>query len=342
MKDGAQDALHARLIEAERIVALDQPAREWIVQRQAQFAGIEDRLDGLTLIDRLVRILMTEPETFEEIEREAAFYHAYGKKKRHTSYQTDVDLTSTTDANRIEDFRLLVMKLYRQHNGSGGDATIEHQRFQTREGVAHELFSLEVERVPETVQLFLNTGQTGGRLLRRTCDIQARYEPSTGRLDVVSDLGGPKLRRETADAFVELILQSSASVEEIVDPPAQLEDALERVTLEFDPEDAIKDVRRTLVRGFHPDWPGKIFTIECDDGVGPDDIERIFPERADLTEVLALGFCVEFERGLGTNGRNSRQVSFEMRSDGSTDLDRSNSRHRLIHDKYLPRWGIRH
>ena len=163
-----------------------------------------------------------------------------------------------------------------------------------------------------------------------------------GRLDVVSNLGGASVRRKTADAFVDLILQSSASVEEIVDPPAQLEDALERETLEFDPEDAIKDVRRTLVRGFHPDWPGKIFTIESNDGVGPEDIQRMFPERADLTEVLALGFCVEFERGLGAKGQNSQQVSFEMRSDGSTGLDRSNSRHRLIHDKYLPRWGIRH
>jgi hypothetical protein len=202
------------------------------------------------------------------------------------------------------------------------------------------LFTAYVDKLPEN-EIELQDGNPQPRSLRLARTIWIAFDPLDSTIEVFSH-GGGKHRREIAEIFAAEML-GTTQLEAWNRSAFDLERLRRRFEFETDPADEIAEVAVILLRLDEP-GPGLVrVTLEN----GPDvDIyaasRRLFGAGDPLTRagwsITKAKLRVTFNPG--PSERRGKAITIELSLPNWSNLKEQTSRHQLLSNKYLRRWGL--
>jgi hypothetical protein len=216
---GRQQALAALTAEAELIADLGQPSRDWVfADLQRLFPGdVSAQLDGRDPESKALALWLSNREAFEWAERRSQVFAQSGKPRLCTRFRcapcprlqlADTELGSFVDALKA---------LYRAHDFSG-ERIIPIIDWDIDADGSRRALTLHASVSRQLVfeQSFNDAGDLSELPLRRPTNWRCRLDLYTGEMDLICDRGGQKLRKDSADIFVALVLRQT-------EPPVAIE-----------------------------------------------------------------------------------------------------------------------
>ena len=220
--------------------------------------------------------------------------------------------------------------MYQKHDYSGEDLIPELDQFQDRHGtLAEYLLHVSVSR-PVSYERSFEGDELEDIPLRRPTVWSCRYRLETGELDVICDRGGKLLRQDSADAFVDLVLEQSEPPIAIQTPSFDLEQLADTSALPV--VDGLSEWRVTELVLSPIDDAAETFTVQSRSDAWEAARKLTGADRGEIGSFILLSATVEadFHDGLGAHGRAEKKVTCELLEDGRIKSNSDSDRHRLV------------
>lgn len=330
----SQQKVLARLaFEADLIADLGQPSRDWVFRDAVHsFPDLaKEDFQGRNAESRALWLWLNHREAFEWADRRQQVFDKTGKPRLCNRYECIANPDLFTDDAKLGSFIDVLSKLYKDHDFSGDHLIPQIDWEFAEDGCRHAMtLHVAVSRLGSLEPTISDSGKLDDILLRRPTNWRCRYELNTGRIDLICDRGGQKLRNESADAFVEYVLGQNEPPIAVDAPPIDLmaftnPDALPTI-------DGLSEWRVTEVTLIHSDSPGEKFLISSDTSAWSASTRLTNEPLGELGpyHVQKIKLEAVFETGTGGSGRSERTIGLEIFEDGRMTFKKTGNRQQLV------------
>lgn len=329
-----QQKVLARLaFEADLIADLGQPSRDWIFRDVAHsFPNLAKQgFQKRNAESRALWLWLNDRQAFDWADRRQQVFDKTGKPRLCNRYECLPNPDFFISDTKLGPFTDALSALYKDHDYSG-EHLIPQIDWELCEDGTRRAMSLHVaiSRLGSLEPTIDDNGKLDDILLRRPTNWRCRYELHSGRIDLICDRGGQKLRNESADAFVGLVLGQG-------EPPSAVEAPSIDLMAFTEPGampaiEGLSEWRVTEVTLIHGDNPGETFTIASDADawsaatrLTDEPVGELGPYRVQKIKVNAI-----FEAGTGSAGRAERTIGLEIFEDGRMTFKKTGNRQQLV------------
>lgn len=319
--------------EAGAIASLGQSSRDWIFRDVLNsFPDIDpNTLTSLSSEGRALWLWLNKRDAFEWAHRRQEVFDKTGKRRLCNRYSCSPDPNFSITDTELGPFIDSLSVLYKKHDFSG-EHVIPNIDWELDSDHRPRAVSIHasVSRLSSLEETIDDAGKLEDLLLRRPTNWRCRFELQTGRLDLICDRGGPKLRNASADAFVEHVLRQTEPPVAIEAPPIDLLSFVDPSALPM--VDGLSEWRVTEVVLVHGDNPDEIYSISSSTNAWEAATRLTQEPVGELGAFIVQQIKLDaiFSQGTGATKRAEREISAELFDDGRMTFKQTGNRQQII------------